>query len=140
MPRKQKRGTRGKEAFCDIGILPSADEAPTVCPPSTRLEPQSRFGDKLLKFQVVCPQNGTAALRGLRYNAGVNGDQNMWKRPMVEIEMCVERAPSTTTDIYPHEPSVPHHTCFNHRRRRRRPARTPRWLSFCFFVVLPKKM
>ena len=26
------------------------------------LEPQSRFGDILLKFQVVCPQNGTAVL------------------------------------------------------------------------------
>ena len=26
----------------------------------TLLEPQSRLGDKALKFQVVCPQNGTA--------------------------------------------------------------------------------
>ena len=26
----------------------------------TLLEPQSRFGDKLLKFQIVCPLNGTA--------------------------------------------------------------------------------
>ena len=26
----------------------------------TFLEPQSRFGDNPLKFQVVCPQNGTA--------------------------------------------------------------------------------
>ena len=31
----------------------------------TPLEPQSRFGDKPLKFQVVCPQNGTAVLKGL---------------------------------------------------------------------------
>ena len=31
----------------------------------TLLEPQSAFGDKLLKFQVVCPQNGTAVLKGL---------------------------------------------------------------------------
>ena len=31
----------------------------------TLLEPQSRFGDKPLTFQVVCPQNGTAALKGL---------------------------------------------------------------------------
>ena len=32
---------------------------------STLLEPQSRFGDKPVKFQVVCPQNGTAVLKGL---------------------------------------------------------------------------
>ena len=31
----------------------------------TLLEPQSRFGDKRLKFQVFCPQNGTAVLKGL---------------------------------------------------------------------------
>ena len=31
----------------------------------TPLEPQSRFGDKPVKFQVVCPQNGTAVLKGL---------------------------------------------------------------------------
>ena len=30
----------------------------------TLLEPQSRFGDQPLKFQVVCPQNGTAVLKG----------------------------------------------------------------------------
>ena len=31
----------------------------------TPLGPQSRFGDKPFKFQVVCPQNGTAVLKGL---------------------------------------------------------------------------
>ena len=31
----------------------------------TLLEPQSRFGDKPVKFQVVCPQNGTSVLKGL---------------------------------------------------------------------------
>ena len=31
----------------------------------TLSEPQSRFGDKPLKYQVVCPQNGTAVLKGL---------------------------------------------------------------------------
>ena len=31
----------------------------------TPLEPQSRFGDKRLKFQVVCPQDGTAVLKGI---------------------------------------------------------------------------
>ena len=28
----------------------------------TLLEPQSRFGDKPFKLQVICPQNGTAVL------------------------------------------------------------------------------
>ena len=31
----------------------------------TLVEPQSHFGDKPVKFQVVCPQNGTAVLKGL---------------------------------------------------------------------------
>ena len=31
----------------------------------TPSEPQSRFGDKLLGNGVVCPQNGTAVLKGL---------------------------------------------------------------------------
>ena len=38
----------------------------TVCDPEkslTLLEPESRFGDKPFKFQVVCPQNGTAVLK-----------------------------------------------------------------------------
>ena len=32
----------------------------------TLLKPRSRFGDKPLKFQVVCPRNGTAGLKGLK--------------------------------------------------------------------------
>ena len=28
-------------------------------------EPQSRFGDKPVKFQAFCPQNGTAVLNGI---------------------------------------------------------------------------
>ena len=35
-------------------------------PMLTLLEPQSRFGDKAVRFQAVCPQNGTAVLRGLK--------------------------------------------------------------------------
>ena len=31
----------------------------------TPLEPQSRFGDNPLKFQVLCPQIGTSVLKGL---------------------------------------------------------------------------
>ena len=33
--------------------------------PLTLLEPQSHFGDNQFKFQVVCPQIGTAVLKGL---------------------------------------------------------------------------
>ena len=32
---------------------------------------QSRSGGKPLKFQVVCPQNGTAVLKGLTFNQPV---------------------------------------------------------------------
>ena len=32
----------------------------------TPLEPQSRLGTKLLEIRLVCPQNGTAVLKGLR--------------------------------------------------------------------------
>ena len=47
---------------------------PTSSPPAkhgyssslTPLEPQSRFGDTLLEIWVVCPQNETVALKGLR--------------------------------------------------------------------------
>ena len=41
--------------------------SPPVCfsPSLTLLEPHFRFGDKPLKFQVVCPQIGTAVLKGL---------------------------------------------------------------------------
>ena len=33
----------------------------------TLLDSQSRFGDKPIKLQVVCPQNGAAVLKGLTY-------------------------------------------------------------------------
>ena len=31
----------------------------------TLLEPRSRFGDKLPRIRLLCPQNGTAVLKGL---------------------------------------------------------------------------
>ena len=37
----------------------------------TPLEPQSRFGDKLLRNTLVCPQNGTAVLREM--GGGIRG-------------------------------------------------------------------
>ena len=36
---------------------------------STPLVLESRFGDKPVKFQVACPQNGTAVLKGLHVRA-----------------------------------------------------------------------
>ena len=41
----------------------------------TPLEPQSRFGDKPLKFQAVCPPHGTAVLEGLT-RSGLLGQQS----------------------------------------------------------------
>ena len=43
------------------------------------MEPQSRFGDKPLKFRVVCPQNGTAVLKGLTLS-GPKGKPNDKKK------------------------------------------------------------
>ena len=40
----------------------------------TLLEPKSRFGDRPVKFQVVCPQNGTAVLKGLSENKELIAD------------------------------------------------------------------
>ena len=37
----------------------------TLCQLIALLGPQSRFGDKLLEIRLVCPQNGTAVLKGL---------------------------------------------------------------------------
>ena len=48
--------TAAGPALLHIGFLPSS---------LTLLEPQSHFEDKPLKFQVICPQNGTAVLKGL---------------------------------------------------------------------------
>ena len=44
----------------------------------TFLRLQSRLGGKPLKFQVVCPQNGTAALKGRRH---------VWERIGSEIRV-----------------------------------------------------
>ena len=41
----------------------------------TLLEPQSRNGDKPVKFQVVCPQNETAVLKRLNAVYGENVDK-----------------------------------------------------------------
>ena len=45
-----------------MDVHPNFSEAPHL----TLLGLQSRYGDKLLWIWVVCPQNGTAVLKGLR--------------------------------------------------------------------------
>ena len=42
------------------------------CRELTLLEPESRFGDKPFKFQVVFPQNGTAVLKGFKQSQGAS--------------------------------------------------------------------
>ena len=42
------------------GFLPSRHARREIYSPLTLLELQYRFGDKPVKLQVVCPQNGTA--------------------------------------------------------------------------------
>ena len=52
--------------FSGRGSLSAEEGADLAKRDSTLLEPQSRFGDKPVKFQVVFPQNGTAVLKGLK--------------------------------------------------------------------------
>ena len=46
----------------------------------TLLEPQYRFGDTPVKFQVLCPQNGTAVLNGIALG---------WGEVKVEVGGCI---------------------------------------------------
>ena len=50
------------------------------------LEPRSRFGDKPLKFQVACPQNGTAALKGVKGQT----QRKCWLWNRLRQESCVD--------------------------------------------------
>ena len=50
----------------------------------TLLDPQSRFGGKPLKLQVVCPQNGTAVLKGLNVDI-LGGLYGWWKSPVRDV-------------------------------------------------------
>ena len=56
----------------------------------TPLEPQSRFGGKLLEIRVVCPQHGTAVLKGLNEGPGALFSAETTvircKHPYLEIE------------------------------------------------------
>ena len=56
---------------------------------STPLEPQSRFGGKLLEIGLVCPQNGTAVLKGL-----------MWFNVVIG-QVCPPCAPHTAPLLIP---------------------------------------
>ena len=52
-------------------------DQPTAILSLTPLEPQSRSGDKPVKFQVVLSPNGTAVLKGLRPSAGLSHENNV---------------------------------------------------------------
>ena len=62
MVPRNSGGKNGEETF---GVPNTGIPFSLIRAPLTFLEPQSRFGDKPLKLQVVCPQNGTAVLKGL---------------------------------------------------------------------------
>ena len=57
----------GWDEYILVSMSPSPPlyESTSLALAINKEEPQSRFGGKPLKFQVVCPQNGTAVLKGL---------------------------------------------------------------------------
>ena len=63
---------------------------------SILLEPQSRFGDKPVKFQLVCPQNGTAVLKGLvnsRKRSGWPGEREREPSEMMIVPLLCSKHP-----------------------------------------------
>ena len=56
----------------------------------TLLELQSRFGNKALKFQAACPQNGTAVLKGLK-SRGMQPQRLRHSEPRAARERCPKR-------------------------------------------------
>ena len=63
LPFLLKNSVKAVRVLRDSGRVP---QAKTLRSMITLLEPQSRFGDRPVKFQVVCPQNGTAVLKGVK--------------------------------------------------------------------------
>ena len=59
-----RKGTNDHEHPRSVPLVPMCS---LVGVSTFRTVPQSHFGDKPVKFQVVCPQNGTAVLKGLRH-------------------------------------------------------------------------
>ena len=61
----------------------------------TRFEPQSRFGDKALKSQVICSQSGTTVPRAL--NSGpLYSDSRIKSSSTVSTYCCVMIVPSSS--------------------------------------------
>ena len=56
--------------------------------PLTPLEPQSCFGDRPLKFQAFCPQNGTAVLKGLNTYAFLQGIDSSFSDLLASFVFC----------------------------------------------------
>ena len=81
----------------------------------TPLEPQSRFGDTLLEVWVVCPQNGTAVLKGLSeepqkkmgwtsiverlFLLTIFGPIELWP-PVIPHRLTIPYVPSDSTGTY----------------------------------------
>ena len=60
-PRRGSQKRFGRKKKCLLSIFSCSTLQFTLA----LLEPQSRSGDKLPEVSVVCPQNGTAVLKGL---------------------------------------------------------------------------
>ena len=52
-------------------VLPCGCLCPWSLKLLTLLEPRSRFGDKVPRIRLLCPQNGTAILKGLTVKMSV---------------------------------------------------------------------
>ena len=90
--------------------------------------PQSRFGDKLLKFSMVCPQNGIAVLKGLNTITAI-------PRRLGKYDDSNDNNASTKSDYWglPSEPKKrnrnerPQATVCSRESSRLTAARGPRW-------------
>ena len=82
---------------------PNPNPTTSTLPTLTLLGPQSRFGDKPLKFQVVCPQNETAVLKGLTPTRARKGPKTGEKRnpPLSHFPLFFIYIPDLRTTIFP---------------------------------------
>ena len=79
------------------GVHPNFSEAPRLT--LTLLEPQSRCGDKPLNSQVVCPQNGTAVVKGLRSST---------PHPKIDVSKNITRTASRGVIPWPNHTTKSH--------------------------------
>ena len=82
-----------------IAIFPLNKSTELPTPSLTRLGLQSRLGDKPVKFQVVCPRNGTAVLKWLKRGFSVSINRmlartstNMFIPDVVRLDLLTRHA------------------------------------------------